>query len=78
MNNSKLLVVEDDASLREALIDTLVLAGYRCIEADSGEAALLQLKNHKVDLVVSDVQMGGMSGLTLLTNIRKLFPKMPF
>ncbi|PCI59432.1 MAG: sigma-54-dependent Fis family transcriptional regulator [Gammaproteobacteria bacterium] len=77
MNNSKLLVVEDDASLREALIDTLALAGYRCIEADSGEAALLQLKNHKVDLVVSDVQMGGMSGLTLLTNVRKLFPKMP-
>ena len=77
MNTSKLLVVEDDASLREALLDTLKLAGYQCIEADSGESALLQLKNHKVDLVVSDVQMGGMSGLTLLTNIRKLLPKMP-
>jgi len=77
MNTSKLLVVEDDASLREALLDTLKLAGYQCIEAESGESALLQLKNHKVDLVVSDVQMGGMSGLTLLTNIRKLYPKMP-
>ena len=77
MNTSKLLIVEDDAGLREALIDTLVLAGYRCLEADSGEAALLQLKNHKVDLVVSDVQMSGMSGLTLLANIKKISPKMP-
>jgi two-component system, response regulator FlrC len=77
MNTSKILVVEDDAPLREALVDTLLLAGYKCIAADSGEAALLQLKNHQVNLVVSDVQMGGMSGLTLLTNIKKSHPQMP-
>jgi two-component system response regulator FlrC len=77
MNASKILVVEDDAGLREALIDTLELAGYQCIEADSGEAALLKLKNHHADLVVSDVQMGGMSGLSLLKNIRNLHAKMP-
>jgi len=77
MNASKILVVEDDAGLREALMDTLDLAGYQCIEADSGESALLRLKNHHVDLVVSDVQMGGMSGLSLLKNIRNLHAKMP-
>jgi two-component system response regulator FlrC len=77
MNNSKILVVEDDAGLREALIDTLKLAGYHCIEADSGEAALLQLKSHQVDLVVSDVQMGGMSGLTLLNSIKTNHPNLP-
>ena len=58
MNLHKILVVEDDAGLREALIDTLTLAEYQCIEADSAETALLLLKNHAVDLVVSDVQMG--------------------
>ena len=70
MADDKVLVVEDDANLREALVDTLLLAGYQCIEADSGEQALLQLKNHQVDLVISDVQMGGMSGLSLLKSIK--------
>jgi len=77
MNTSKILVVEDDSGLREALVDTLLLAGFQCIEADSGESALLQLKNQKVDLVVSDVQMGGMSGLTLLKSIKNQLPNMP-
>ncbi|MFT5755340.1 MAG: two-component system response regulator FlrC [Alteromonadaceae bacterium] len=77
MNASKILVVEDDAGLREALLDTLKLAGFQCVEADSGEAALLLLKNHRVDMVVSDVQMGGMSGLSLLKSIRSNLPKLP-
>jgi len=77
MINSKILVVEDDAGLREALIDTLELSGYQCIEADSGETALLTLKDQKVDLVVSDVQMGGMSGLTLLNSIKSNWPNLP-
>ena len=77
MNTSKILVVEDDAGLREALLDTLKLAGFQCIEADSGEAALLLLKNHHVDMVVSDVQMGGMSGLSLLKSIRNNQSNLP-
>ena len=77
MNASKILVVEDDAGLREALVDTLKLAGYQCVEADSGEAALLKLKEHTVDLVVSDVQMGGMSGMSLLKNIKNSYAKLP-
>lgn len=77
MSHHKILVVEDDAGLREALIDTLSLADYQCIEADSAETALLLLKNHKVDLVVSDVQMGGMSGLLLLKSIKNQLPNMP-
>lgn len=77
MTQSKILVVEDDEGLREALVDTLHLAGYRCVEADSGETALLLLKNQSVDLVVSDVQMGGMSGLSLLKSIKSAYPKMP-
>jgi two-component system response regulator FlrC len=77
MNQSKILVVEDDAGLREALIDTLKLSGYQCVEAESGEDALLTLKDQSVDLVVSDVQMGGMSGLTLLNSIKRSWPNLP-
>ncbi len=77
MNAIKILVVEDDAGLREALVDTLNLAGYECVEADSGEDALLKLKNQQVQLVVSDVNMGGMSGLSLLKSIKSLWPNLP-
>ncbi|MCP4323284.1 MAG: sigma-54-dependent Fis family transcriptional regulator [Psychromonas sp.] len=77
MSQGKLLVVEDDAGLREALIDTLLLAGYQCVEVDSGEAALITLNQQKFDMVISDIQMGGMSGLTLLQNIKDKFPTLP-
>lgn len=77
MTLHKVLVVEDDDGLREALIDTLTLANYQCIEADSAESALLLLKNHAVDIVVSDVQMGGMSGLSLLKSIKSQQSNLP-
>jgi len=77
MTVHKVLVVEDDEGLREALVDTLSLAGYNCIEADSGESALLVLKSHQVDIVVSDVQMGGMSGLSLLKSIKNQQGNLP-
>lgn len=77
MSHHKILVVEDDAGLREALIDTLTLAHYQCVEADSAESALLLLKSHQIDIVVSDVQMGGMSGLSLLKNIKNQQANLP-
>lgn len=77
MSSSKIMVVEDDDGLREALVDTLLLAGYQCVPVESGEDALIKLKSQTVDLVVSDVQMGGMSGLSLLKSIRYNYPKLP-
>jgi two-component system response regulator FlrC len=77
MTVHNVLVVEDDAGLREALVDTLSLAGYSCIEAESGEVALLQLKKYPIDIVVSDVQMGGMSGLSLLKSIKSQQANIP-
>lgn len=77
MAQSKVLIVEDDEGLREALVDTLALAGYEWLEADCAEDALVKLKNHSVDIVVSDVQMGGMGGLALLKNIKQHWPNLP-
>lgn len=77
MNQSKVLIVEDDEGLREALIDTLALAGYEWLEADCAEDALIKLKSNSVDIVVSDVQMAGMGGLALLRNIKQHWPNIP-
>lgn len=76
MTQSKILIVEDDAGLREALVDTLMLGGYQVIAADSGEQAMIKLQEQDVDLVVSDIQMGGMSGLSLLKNIKNKYPNL--
>ncbi|KKO47031.1 Fis family transcriptional regulator [Arsukibacterium ikkense] len=72
-----ILIVEDDAGLREALCDTLSLASYKVFSADSAESALLLLKKQRVRLVVSDVQMGQVSGLTLLKTLRQHYPQLP-
>ena len=77
MSQARVLIVEDDHGLREAIVDTLLLAGYVCVEADSGEAALLSLNRQSVDMVISDIQMGGMDGHTLLSNIRQKYPQTP-
>ncbi|OEE77419.1 sigma-54-dependent transcriptional regulator [Vibrio genomosp. F6] len=77
MAQSKVLIVEDDEGLREALVDTLALAGYEWLEADCAEDALVKLKANQVDIVVSDVQMAGMGGLALLRNIKQHWPNLP-
>ncbi|MFT4993978.1 MAG: two-component system response regulator FlrC [Paraglaciecola sp.] len=77
MSKTKILIVEDDAGLREALVDTLLLGGYQVIEADGAERAMITLGEQCVDLVVSDIQMGGMSGLSLLRSIKNKYPNMP-
>jgi two-component system response regulator FlrC len=76
--HARVLVVEDDADLREALTDTLMLAGAEVLQADSGEAALERLGEHYVDMVVSDVNMGGMDGFELLKAVTRNYPQLPF
>ena len=77
MSQPKVLVVEDDISLREALSDTLQLAGYSVSSAANGAAALEMMEKEHMDVVVSDVQMGPMDGSELLKNIKKQHPQMP-
>ena len=77
MSQPKVLVVEDDLSLREALSDTLQLAGYSVFNAADGIAALEILEQDKVDVVVSDVQMAPMDGSALLRAIKNHYPTLP-
>ncbi len=71
------LVVEDDAALREALADTLELAGYTAIPAADAEQALAWLERGDPGLVLSDVQMPGMDGHTLLRTLKTRRPDIP-
>ena len=74
----KVLVVEDDANLREALSDTLQLSKYNVIEAKCAEDALSFLeKNEDVRLIISDVNMGAMSGYDLLREVKNIYPQIP-
>lgn len=65
-----ILIVEDDADLREALEDTLSLEGWTYISAENGQDALLKMKKQPVSLVVSDVSMPVMDGHQLLNAIQ--------
>lgn len=74
----KILVVEDDHALREALVDTLSLENMDVFDVSSAEDALLSLnKNSEIDLIVSDVNMGAMSGHDLLKKVKQDFPHIP-
>jgi two-component system response regulator FlrC len=71
------LVVEDDATLREALIDTLLAAGIAALGAGDAADALRQLEAEEIALVISDVHMPGPNGYQLLTSIKRLRPDLP-
>ncbi len=72
-----LLVVEDDAALRDAVCMTLELAGHAVVGVDGGPAALQALGNEVFNLVISDLRMQPMDGLELLGEIRQRMPQLP-
>ena len=65
------LVVEDDAALREAICDTLALNSISYHQADNGRAAADYLASNPASLVLSDVQMSPVNGYELLAGIRR-------
>jgi len=78
MHKGKLLVVEDDADLREAVVDTLELAGYDVVDSDCGESAIVALAQESFDMVVSDVNMPGIDGHQLLEHVVTKYPGLSF
>ena len=72
-----ILVVEDDANLREAILDTLELAGRTVVAVEGGRQALKALANGQFCIVISDVRMMPMDGVTLLKEIRARHPQLP-
>ncbi|WP_421855260.1 sigma-54-dependent transcriptional regulator [Marinomonas sp.] len=77
MSEVKLLIVEDDKGLAEALEDTLMLASYQCKIVYSAEEAVVALKHSLFDMVVSDVNLPGMDGYGLLHHVIDTYPELP-
>jgi two-component system response regulator FlrC len=82
MTQPNILVVEDDLDLREALGDTLSMAGYKVVLAQDGRMALDVLEKQVDDkqsfsMVITDIQMPKMDGHTLLKQIKKRWPDIP-
>ncbi|PWV58751.1 response regulator [Plasticicumulans acidivorans] len=66
-----IMIVDDSASLRQVVNIALTQAGYEVIEACDGQDALNRLDGRKVHLVISDVNMPVMDGITFVTELKK-------
>ena len=65
-----ILIVEDDSDTREIMARYLTLAGYEHVSASNGWEALLAVDQNEVDLILLDVMMPGMDGVTFLNILR--------
>ena len=70
----KLPIVEDDVPIRKLLSVILAEAGYRVRSAEDGFSALVEIRNEIPDIILSDLNMPGMSGFELLSVVRRRFP----
>ncbi|WP_286239184.1 response regulator [Neptuniibacter halophilus] len=69
---ASILVVDDSASLRNMVTFTLKQEGYQVVEAGNGQEALTKAQGARFDLVLTDVNMPIMDGITLCGELRKL------
>jgi len=77
MSHPTVLIVEDDSALRDALCATVELAGFGVKSAENGKQALQLIEQQPFNLIVSDVQMKGMDGNTLLQKLKASIPELP-
>jgi CheY-like chemotaxis protein len=73
----KRILVDDDESIRYVMIQMVSVMGYDAVGARNGAEALGLLLGGLFDLVITDLQMPGMDGLTLARRIKERSPKMP-
>jgi DNA-binding NtrC family response regulator len=77
VTSKRILLVDDEGSLRVTLAANLELDGFQVVEAESGERALELLRDGAFDLMLSDIRMPGISGAELFQRARKIHPEMP-
>ena len=70
MSDKNVMVVEDNEKNRKLMRVVLKAKGYNVIEATTGEEALNILKNQKPDIILMDIQLPGIDGLTLVRQIK--------
>lgn len=71
----KILIVEDEAIMRNFIAETLKRLGIESVGVESGEKAIKLLKDDSFDMVITDLKMSGMSGLDVLKNVKEISPE---
>lgn len=72
-----ILVADDEAALREALVFDFQRRGFTVLQAPNGRQAFELVKQNKIDVILSDVRMPNGDGIELLDNVKTLHPKLP-
>lgn len=75
--NATILIVDDDPSVLESSSSLLKECGYSVISCESAKDAMAKLQKNRVDVVLTDIRMPGVSGIELLEEIRSLNPGIP-
>jgi two-component system, NtrC family, response regulator AtoC len=75
VETSRVLIVDDDSETLELLREIVVKEGYQVQTAEHAQAALTKLEQEKPDVVITDIHMPGMDGLTLLSEIKSRAPE---
>lgn len=73
----RILVVDDEASIRDMLSKTLALAEYEVDVAPDGRAAIERLRLVPYDLLITDLRMPGVDGLSVIREARRFYPSLP-
>lgn len=71
MSRFSVLIVDDEAQMRELIVLYLTKEGYECVEAGDGEEALARISERRFDIIVLDVMMPNMDGLSVCTKVRE-------
>src|SRR6201998_3209710 len=71
----RLLIVDDEQSIRKLCVTVGEALGFVCLEADSGESALASLEEQPAHMILTDMVMPHMSGLEFLEKVKKMLPR---
>ena len=74
---SRILIIDDDDTLREVLAVTLQRAGHTVLQAADGRQAVDIIKATSVDLVITDIIMPGQEGIETIQQLKRLYPSLP-
>jgi len=77
MEKPSILVVDDELLIRDLLYDFFTGQGWSISVAENGEKALEVLNEKSIDLILSDIKMPEMDGLTLASRVRQTHPNLP-
>ena len=77
MKQHSILVVDDELLIRDLLYDFFQQQGWSISVAENGEKALEILRSRKIDLLLTDIKMPQMDGLSLTSKVRAMYPEIP-